>query len=151
MENKTKEFIEVSRQLNKQMKKFHPPGDLNPGEYFMLSKIADYCGASECGEGIMVSKLAQILDISNASVSKMLRILEEKNYINREMHTKDRRVIFVTLTDEGKRIVQRSRDTLLEVAERITAQLGDEDLEQFIYLMKKLSGILQDNIGNTEE
>jgi len=54
-----------------------------------------------------IRRLSSILGVSASSTSKLLRSLDEKGYIERELDATDRRQERVHLTEEGAAVVQR--------------------------------------------
>lgn len=150
MHKQTEELMKIGHQLRKQFKDIKRYGDLHRSEFMMLTEVAQFSSLSVGENGITVSHLAKTLNISNAAVSKMLRVLEEKGYILRTMHTKDRRVVFVTLTEKGHQEVLRSKRNMIQQMDKIVGDLGEEDANQLVTLTRKLYALLCSESGGEE-
>ena len=68
------------------------------GELLLLQIIDD---AQRSGERITVSEISQKLGVTKSAVSQMMKNIEEA-YINRTTDEKDRRKVYITLTEKGK-------------------------------------------------
>ncbi|KTD85661.1 MarR family winged helix-turn-helix transcriptional regulator [Paenibacillus etheri] len=86
------------------------------------------------------SALAEATAMDRSSVSRLLKQLENLGYVQREDSPKDRRAIFLTLTDLGR---QKTYDALQDKEfvfyERI-AQWDNQQLETFIQMLKEFNG-----------
>lgn len=111
--------------------------ELPKSEFYMLEGIASV-------DGIYVSEIAKKLKISPPAVSKMLRGLEEKKYIERTTDTKDRRNTTVRITPEGNRVrkgVHAKLDTLMNNA---IERLGEENAETLVQLMVQFTELIHE-------
>lgn len=107
------------------------PGITQP-EYLILSAI--YWGHRKQPDhpGIYVSKLAESLMTSVSMVSKLLKTLEEKNWILRTVDKNSRRNTFVSLTAEGRRILFAADEAMEQVNHAVAQELGEEKVHQLI-------------------
>lgn len=60
------------------------------------------------GKEISVGKLAKRVSLSNATLTSLVDRLEQAGHVQRSRNEKDRRQIFLTLTDKGLEIVKKS-------------------------------------------
>lgn len=113
--------------------------DITQPEYLILSAI--YWGhKKEPGHpGIYVSALAETLSTSVSMVSKLLKNLEEKNWILRTVDKNSRRNTFVSLTAEGKRVLMTADEAMSRVHQAVSTELGPEKVQQ---LMNDISLLL---------
>lgn len=125
------------------------PG-LSQAEFFVLSAI--YWGHKKQPEhpGIYVSALAESLMTSVSMVSKLLKTLEEKNWILRTVDKNSRRNTFVSLTAEGKHILLSANESMEQVHRTVAQELGEQRLQQ---LIGDISDLLQsyENVLDTME
>ena len=115
--------------------------EMPKGELMMMKLIT---ANSETESGAMISKLATLMEISNPAVSQKINVLEEKGYVERYSTKNDRRVVYVKLTEAGKKILERENERLMNSMKIIFDKMGEEDTEKFIELMSKLYKIIQE-------
>lgn len=122
-------------------------------EFIILGTIAQ--GQKEESEkeepGILVSQITSHFGSSKSSTSKILRALEEKGYIERNLGKKDKRQMYVTLTEKGescRRLFQKQMD---DYAEKVIERMGEKDIDTLLVLMEKLYGIMEEEAKNLTE
>lgn len=93
---------------------------------------------------VKVSDIARYLELSAPAVSRTMKALEEKEYIERQTDKQDRRNTFVMLTTKGEEQQKTWMKSFEEFSEAIFARLGDEksnqlleDLEAFVKASKE--------------
>ena len=93
---------------------------------------------------VKVSDIARYLELSAPAVSRTMKSLEEKEYIERQTDKQDRRNTFVKLTTKGEEQPKAWMKSFEEFSEAIFARLGDEksnklleDLEAFVKASKE--------------
>ena len=93
---------------------------------------------------VKVSDIARYLELSAPAVSRTMKSLEEKEYIERHTDKQDRRNTFVKLTAKGEEQLKAWMKIFEEFSEAIFARLGDEksnqlleDLEAFVKASKE--------------
>ncbi len=115
------------------------PG-ISQAEYLVLSAV--YWGHKKqpSHPGIYVSALAESLMTSVSMVSKLLKALEEKNWILRTVDKNSRRNTFVSLTPEGKRMLMAADEAMEQVNHTVAQELGEAKVHQ---LIEDISALLQ--------
>lgn len=88
---------------------------------------------------VMVSAVAKTLSVTQATVNISMNGLEKKGYINRERSTKDKRVVYVTLTPKGKKAYNHHRDFHKKMIHSIVDSLSDPEKE---VLLKSLNHLI---------
>lgn len=134
---------EHSRQLARE-------GDLSVPQLLCLRKVAE----STKVEPVTVAEVANAVQLSNATVSRILDRLEKAELIVRERGTVDRRKVYLSLTPAGKRRVNKlptplheqflarltelgkvEQSALLASLEQIVEMMGAEELDAAPMLM----------------
>lgn len=88
-------------------------------------------------------ELSQTLDMRQQSLSELLIKLENKGLVKREKSDKDRRVICISLTDEGANIAQ----DIKENTQSITFEsLSDEEIIQYNNLCMRAIEEIEDKL-----
>ena len=85
------------------------------------------------------SDLTNMVILTRSGITRLLAGLEEAGLIRREACPSDRRVIWATLTEEGRERLQQARPTHLDgVAELFTERFGEEELDTLRRLLDRL-------------
>ena len=103
--------------------------EISIAEFSLLKAIMNNVADSD--ENIGISYLMEHLYITKAAVSKMLGVLENKGYINRDVNRHNRRTLVITLTPEGKDVIKHFEKYFDDILMGIIRQLGKHDIEQF--------------------
>lgn len=89
-------------------------------------------------ENPSVSQLAKLLRISKPNMTPLLDSLIELGYIKRDRDEKDRRILRISLTKEGKAFYEKMKEYNSEAIENGMKSLTPEEAEE----MARCSGIL---------
>lgn len=115
------------------------------GEFKMLGVIYSECKSSEekgsKEPGITVSRLSECLMHSKPATSKMLNILEEKQFIERVTTKQDRRNVYIRLTPIGEKRIKTIQNRMDEFANQMLQRLGEEDTTLLLQLMDRMYDI----------
>jgi DNA-binding MarR family transcriptional regulator len=84
------------------------------------------------------TELAATLGLSPAATTKRLDAMERSGYLRREHDTADRRRVFVTLTDAGRRAWEDNIAAQDRVERRLLAALRPAEQDQLNALLRKL-------------
>ena len=76
--------------------------------------------------------------VAAPAVSRTLRSLEEKNYVERMVCEGDRRNVYVRVTEEGKEVLNECNRILSELLKSVTEKMGEEDMNRLIDYLNKL-------------
>lgn len=123
------------------------PG-VTQAEYLVLSAIHFGQKKHPDQPGIYVSVLAEHLMTSVSMVSKLLKTLEEKNWILRTVDRNSRRNTFVSLTSEGKKMLSAADAAMDEVNRAVANKMGEESLQQLIASVSMLLTSYEDVLGS---
>ncbi|MDR0938094.1 MAG: winged helix DNA-binding protein [Mediterranea sp.] len=80
-----------------------------------LNEAMILCTLKSAGEKLAASKLSKETNLSPSHTSKMLRILEEKQLIDRFLGVSDKRQMYFTLTPAGGARVAELEDDKIEI------------------------------------
>ena len=86
----------------------------------------------------IVSNVADILNITNASASIAISTLEKKGYVNRVHSKTDRRVYYIELTSKGKLINQKQQEFRERALKEIFGSLNLVEKAGMASMLKKL-------------
>lgn len=119
-------------------------GGLTRGEYFMLDLISEHSRRVPEAKGMYVSELAELMQVTPPAVSRMLRGLELKDYVERIVDREDRRTTYIVLRPKGDEERKELERKALSIAGRVIDRLGREDTAELIRLWGRLADIMQD-------
>ena len=88
------------------------------------------------------TQLQNELKIDSAAVTRHLKLLEEKNLVNRQRNKDNNREVFVEITDEAKADLERCArehdNSVHESEQSLTIGLSDSEEEELLELLTKL-------------
>lgn len=105
------------------------------GENMLLSILNSLGGQGTAGE------ITQYFDFTPARLSAIVKSLEAKGLVKKIQNPKDKRTATIILTSEGTLHYLRYREQAIENALVIIEQLGEEDVCEFLRIIKKVSDI----------
>lgn len=105
--------------------------DLSVNNYQYIIAIYD-------AKQITTTKLSNILGLKKASVTQMVQILIEKDYVKKSQNANDKRSSIIELTEKGN-MLMKSEETIYDyIIERINKALTEEELNMFEGLLDKV-------------
>lgn len=103
-----------------------------------LQTIYAYSLRNPGTKGIYVSELASQLKVSSPAVSRTLRSLETKGYIERSADKNDRRSTLIRLTEKGDTVRKQVFTDICDYFDRVFDRMGPARMEQLIGLWDQL-------------
>ena len=88
------------------------------------------------------SEISRVHCISKPNVTTLISKLIEGGFAKRSHDEKDRRVIYVTITDKGKKVVQRKRKIGKEYILKAFDQFNKDETEEIFSAVEKLRNLL---------
>lgn len=84
------------------------------------------------------TELAHILGLTPGAITNISDKLIKKGYAQRKFDDHDRRVIYLAITEEGKKIIKLARAKGEQVQTEIFQVLNESEYEQLLKIYKKL-------------
>lgn len=142
----THEFMSICHRMKKLFAAKTGKNGLYQGEFITLAVI-DHISEINKAKGILVgAKVGEIgkgMRATKSATSKMLRSLEEKGYIMRASVPKDRRTVYVQLTEEGNVLISEAKMRMHLFSEEVLKEFGDKEMETLIQGMSRLCDIME--------
>jgi len=113
---------------------------INIPEYILMREIAVTSASSN--SNTTLSDIREYLSITKAAVSQILRSLENKGLIIRDVDKNDRRNLIITITPEGQEMLRIKDEEFNERFNKITNALGESDITQMIEIINRMSKTL---------
>lgn len=117
--------------------------DVSDREFGFLMMIRRYQRMHPQVPGIYVSELAQKMHVTKSGASKMLRNLEQRGLIVREVDESDRRSTFVSLTQNGQTVCQQQHARWCALMERVAGQVGHERFRAALAGMREITEVIE--------
>lgn len=88
------------------------------------------------------SELADVFDVNKSAITAIINRLTDKGLITRTRDQSDRRVVYLTLTDLGEDLFQKSEQKINHLVGHFITQFNEDEIERFISTYEKLANIL---------
>ena len=95
------------------------------------------------GENANVSDMAHAMMVSPPAISRTLRQLREKGYVDSRPDEQDRRNTYVVITPRGQEVLSRDMDKRHQFHEAVLKRMGREDWETMCVLLKHFYHCMQ--------
>ncbi len=105
------------------------------GENMLMSILNNLGGQGTAAE------INQYFDFTPARLSAIVKTLEAKGLVQKVQNKKDRRSFTIVLTSEGVMHYMRYRERAIANAMFLVEYLGEEDVTEFLRIVKKISDI----------
>lgn len=109
--------------------------DLRPGEPKILEFLLEH-------EPCEQKQIATGCSLDSASVTGMLGRMEKRGLVKRENMNGNRRSLYVSMTDEGRRLSKVVEDTFLSVDSAAIKGMSEDEVSEFMRLL----GIINNNL-----
>ncbi|WP_147536149.1 MarR family winged helix-turn-helix transcriptional regulator [Bacillus marasmi] len=88
------------------------------------------------------TELAEIFAVNKSAVTAIITRLADKGLIDRTRDERDRRVVYLSLTDKGDALFNECEERVHQLVENIMTQFNDEEINSFINTYEKLEKLL---------
>jgi MarR family transcriptional regulator, organic hydroperoxide resistance regulator len=94
-------------------------------------------------KGTPATKIAPALGLEPRSLTRMLKSLEEKDWIRREIDLDDKRIVKVFLTEEGKKKRDLARRGVIDFNTMLHDAIPQEKLDQCFETINSISKLVE--------
>ncbi|HKL98539.1 MAG TPA: MarR family transcriptional regulator [Mobilitalea sp.] len=112
---------------------------LYPGQPKLLALIKE-------NEGLTQKELANRNCVKPATITGMLLKLEHNKYVYRIPDSKDKRIMRVYLTPEGRTMAEYGEKLLISITEKMFEGFSNEEMKTYLRLTYKVRDNLQNNV-----
>ncbi len=121
-----------------------PQGEMTFGEFCVMSMIDQETESTN--HKLTPTRLNELLGTKKPATSRILTVLEKRGFVVKTCDENDHRMSYLELTNLGRQVLSQEREEFHKLVNRITARLGNEDIEQITSTLSRLSDILEDEI-----
>lgn len=95
-------------------------------------------------QGTPATKIAPLLGMEPRSLVRMLRSLEEKELIRREIDGSDKRFVRIMLTEKGRAKREQAREGVITFNHMVREKIPLEKLVVFLDVIKEINQLVED-------
>lgn len=100
-------------------------------------------GLLEAPEGLPAGRLAATAELTPASTTQHLDLLEKRGLVVRERHPTDRRIVVAKLTGEGHRLTCERRTHFRALWADVLGDLTEDELQTGIKVVERMTRMLE--------
>lgn len=105
--------------------------DLNIAQWRVLAQLGEQ-------QALYAKDIGEVTAMDKSKVSRAVKNLEEKGYINRQTDKKDNRAAYLSLTPTGKSLYKRIVPKALEWERQLMLALDSGECDAFVQSLTKL-------------
>jgi DNA-binding MarR family transcriptional regulator len=94
-------------------------------------------------EGTPATKIAPLMGLEARSLTRLLNTMEEKKVIVRRVDASDKRSVRVFLTDAGRRMRAKAKETVLDFNEAVQETVSKEKLDVFFEVIQAINQVVE--------
>ncbi|ALC80243.1 MULTISPECIES: MarR family winged helix-turn-helix transcriptional regulator [Bacillus] len=140
-------YIEVSLSVHRRgdrLTKQQLISDLTVDQHYTMRFVASN---GECTS----TELAQHFDVEKSAVTSIIKRLVDKKLISRRRDQNDRRVVYLSLTEEGRKLYDECEERIYKIVGNFISKFNDEEISGFIKTYEKLNRLLAEFEKNGDE
>ena len=131
---KAQELFKIMSQTTKTLSKI--PLSCSQGEI----RILLYLSLKE--NGSTASKVSKELGMSLPRITAVFNSLEEKKLIKKNIDENDKRKTIISITKEGKRVIEEKQEEAITNMVTILEKLSEEEVNQYLNIVRKIQRII---------
>lgn len=116
--------------------------EISRADFFVMSTIMDKTENVQ----ITISELAFRVKMLPSAISRTLKGLEERGYVERNVDKNDRRNTYVELTAEGERVTEEARQIMADFGKSVMEQVDEEDMKRLVSYLDNIYHIAEKEI-----
>jgi len=98
-------------------------------------------------EGTPATKIAPLMGLETRSLTRLLKSMEEKGLIYKQNDEQDKRSVKIFLTKDGKKMKEKSRETVLNFNEAVRSVVSSQELEVFFDVIRNVNKVIENNLN----
>lgn len=135
----------------KKLSRISPDGiitGMSPSEFSTLCCAEQYLKNN--GTAASVAEIAALMGVSVPAVSRTLRSLQGRAWIERTVDEDDRRSVRVTITQEGRAKLLENMSRVVKVLNRIMSVFTEEEMRTAARLYGKFAAAMEEQYGENK-
>lgn len=146
-----KKMDALMKQSRMIVQKLNQELELSQGEMITLNTIHELYEESDDQSWPSLSELAARVGISRPAISKVIRNLAMKGFVEHVQSSVDRRVTHIRITVEGGELLQKENDEREKIMQTAFQLMGEEKTQQLFALMGELFDHMEQEVIKKNE
>jgi len=96
-------------------------------------------------EGTPSTKLGPKMGMEPRSLTRMIKSLEKKGWIEKKHDKSDKRLVKLHLTEEGKRLRQKTKEVVIHFNNRLYEEIGEKELKTCFNVLQQINNLIDKN------
>ena len=96
-------------------------------------------------EGTPSTKLGPKMGMEPRSLTRMIKSLEKKGWIEKKHDKSDKRLVKLHLTEEGKRLRQKTKEVVIHFNNRLYEEIGEKELKTCFNVLQHINNLIDRN------
>ena len=96
-------------------------------------------------EGTPSTKLGPKMGMEPRSLTRMIKSLEKKGWIEKKHDKSDKRLVKLHLTEEGKRLRQKTREVVIHFNNRVYEEIGEKEVKPCFNVLQQINNLIDRN------
>lgn len=135
-------FQSINRSVNNMIKQ-HVHTDITTDQFTILQFIHQE-------EKVTATEIAQHFGLGKSAITAYVNRLMQKDLLQRERNDRDRRIIYLSLTEHGKKVVTITEKEIHYFIEEKLTHFDMKEVEKFLHALERLSDLMEAEERNKE-
>ena len=96
-------------------------------------------------EGTPSTKLGPKMGMEPRSLTRMIKSLEKRGWIEKKHDNSDKRLVKLHLTEEGKRLRQKTKEVVIHFNNRLYEEIGEKELKTCFNVLQQINNLIDRN------
>ena len=96
-------------------------------------------------EGTPSTKLGPKMGMEPRSLTRMIKSLEKKGWIEKKHDKSDKRLVKLHLTEEGKRLRQKTKEVVIHFNNILYEEIGEKELKTCFNVLQQINNLIDRN------
>lgn len=123
-------FKEISRRLLELQKEVLSNTKISVAEFKMMNVL-------DVNEKFSQTNLSDFCGIDKPAISRLINKMTEQNLVERKIDNTDRRVTYISLSNTGRKLLEKLREDFLSSYEKYFNRISENDKNTFIELLNR--------------
>ena len=130
-------FNTIYRSVNTTIKE-HVHDDITTDQFSILQHIHRQHASTS-------TEIANTFGVGKSAITALVNRLFEKDLIIRERDQKDRRIVYLSLTEKGTELVKQTQAEVYRFISDKLSNFSENDVEAFLNALEKLANLMENN------
>ncbi len=136
--------VRTSKRLSRVVAARLRPFGITPEQWTVLKRVSE-------AEYSTQKQLAERADKDQATLTKILDLLEKQNWIQRIRNPEDRRSFFIQITEDGLRLKAEVTPAVEQVFFELTSELNEQQVKIYTETLQKLEYRAEQLLQDSED